>query len=295
MKKNRLKTYMILQLLILAVFVTPVYAEDPIELEVGYDALEMYMSYPLEAGYTYEVSDESIAYIEDYVLYAKDFGDCLLHQKDPDGHINEIEVIVYWVGDEPIPWGSVNITRPYAVGYPDQTFKSNNFITRAEIATMFSNLLALDTEERVEVIDLSSSHWAYDFIQNVLQEDLMTERPDHEFYPDSYLTRAEMAGIISNYADRMGFYLNDEVKHGFMDVGLDHPYFKEIHQVVNYKLLFLEGAYFQPEAFISRGEAVSIINTIVGREFLEYQIDFTDVTSNDHYYEDIISACQHTE
>lgn len=295
MRKDRLKIVILLQLLFVAVFVTPVFAEDFIELEVGYDALEEYMSYPLEEGYSYEVSDEEIAFIEDGVIYAKDFGDCILYQKDDQGQVKEIEVIVYWVGDEPIPWGSVAITRPYAKGYPDQTFKSMNFITRAEIATMFSNLLALETHETRELIDLSSDHWAYTYVQNVLSENLMTPRLVDEFYPDAYLTRAEMAKIISTYANRMGFYLNEEVKYMVADVPFNHPCFKEIHQVMNYRLLSLEDDTFNPEGFISRGEAVSIINTLVGRETLEYQIDFTDINLDDIYYDSIISACHGTE
>lgn len=293
MRINKQQVYrLVLQLFLIAVFVTPVFAEDVIELEVGYEALEEYMSFELEDGYIYESSDDRIASVEENKLIANRFGDCILYKKNSEGTILEaIEVIVYLVGDEPVPWGSVNITNAYISGYPDNSFKPKNFITRAEIATMFSKLLDLTYDEPVGYIDLLEDHWAFDYIQSVVTNDLMRARAENEFYPNAYLTKAEMARIISVYADRMGFNLNEEPKKIVMDVPFSHPDFQSIHQVMNVNLLLPEEGYFHPDDFITRIEAVELINHITGRSFLyQNNVNFTDVTSEDTFFEALQSA-----
>ena len=55
-------------------------------------------------------------------------------------------------------------------GYPDNSFRPNNSITRAEVAVIVNNMLGRDADERyidrnadelVHFVDLSKNHWAY--------------------------------------------------------------------------------------------------------------------------------------
>ena len=55
-------------------------------------------------------------------------------------------------------------------GYPDDSFRPNNSITRAEVAVIVNNMLGRDADERyidrnadelVHFVDLSKNHWAY--------------------------------------------------------------------------------------------------------------------------------------
>jgi len=286
------------QMLFIASFVfmsSFVYADELIELEFGNEALDEYKTYQLEEDYVYESLNEKIVTIEDNLLIANRFGDTKLIVKQNDEVIKEIEVIVYFVGDELTPWSAATINKPYISGYPDKTFRPKNFMTRAEVAAIFTGLLQLEHNDTVSFMDIDETHWAHDAIQSVIEQEMMLPRTEDEFFPDAYITRAEMASIISKFAYRKSLDLSSDTKTEISDIVVEDHYYFDVHKMINVNLMTLEGSKFSPETFIKRADVINIINEITCRkiEFISQQ-NFIDVTIENEHYLEIYSASKYT-
>jgi hypothetical protein len=95
-------------------------------------------------------------------------------------------------------WSSPAITyvseQNILVGYPDNTFRPNQNVTRAEFATVL--VKAMDMQDTAPVSSAApfrdtSGHWAQKQIQTVNSLGLMTGYPDNTFRPNQPITRAE--------------------------------------------------------------------------------------------------------
>ena len=80
-------------------------------------------------------------------------------------------------------------------GYPDNTFKPDNPITRAEFAVVL--VKAFDLEAATgKVFDDTASHWAKDYIATAAANGIVTGYSETEFGPDDLITREQMAVMI---------------------------------------------------------------------------------------------------
>ncbi|EDX78633.1 S-layer domain protein [Coleofasciculus chthonoplastes PCC 7420] len=70
-------------------------------------------------------------------------------------------------------------------GYPDQTFKPNNVITRAEYAAMIDQAFPNATLERnaINFKDVSASYWGQDAIQIPIAKDFSLDIPVKSLNP----------------------------------------------------------------------------------------------------------------
>ncbi|MBD8013379.1 Ig-like domain-containing protein, partial [Planococcus wigleyi] len=103
-------------------------------------------------------------------------------------------------------------------GYPNGGFQPEKNTTRAEAAKMLA--LALDLpiiETSSGYKDVSSKHWAKDYIAAVSKAGLFNGNPDGTFAPNDVLKRAEMAKVIS-----IAYGLNASNKNHFNDVKAGH-------------------------------------------------------------------------
>lgn len=83
-------------------------------------------------------------------------------------------------------------------GYPDGTFKPNNNITRAEIATAIVRAFEFDETSAAYVpFKDTASHWAIDEIKIANQNGIINGYPGNVFKPNTQATRAESAAMIS--------------------------------------------------------------------------------------------------
>lgn len=83
-------------------------------------------------------------------------------------------------------------------GYPNGSFQPEKKTTRAEAAKMLALALELPVKETPSGYkDVSSKHWAKNYIAAVSKAGLFNGNPDGTFEPDDMLTRAEMAKVIS--------------------------------------------------------------------------------------------------
>jgi len=81
-------------------------------------------------------------------------------------------------------------------GYPDNTFKPNNNITRAEFATVLVRAFSPETKSDRVFAD-TKSHWAKDFIATAAANGIVLGYDENTFGPDDLITREQMAVMIT--------------------------------------------------------------------------------------------------
>lgn len=133
-------------------------------------------------------------------------------------------------------------------GYPDGTFKPNNPITRAELATMISRF-DLDYDGKINGYDFSDilGHWAEDEIHQSAYRGWVVGYPDGTFRPDRYITRAETVtminrvlrravdedGILENHIQWTDNYANAWYYYDMQEAGDYHDYQRSDRVVEN--------------------------------------------------------------
>lgn len=87
--------------------------------------------------------------------------------------------------------------QPFFTGYPDETFRPDKNISRAEIAAVISRIKNLTDDRALEepYQDVSSDHWAYEYIMEVTNKGYM-EGYQSNFRPDEPVTKAEFVTLI---------------------------------------------------------------------------------------------------
>ncbi|OUS77273.1 hypothetical protein B1748_09020 [Paenibacillus sp. MY03] len=83
-------------------------------------------------------------------------------------------------------------------GYPDQTFRPDQTMTRAEIITMLSRLFDLGSGEELKhpFLDLNPNHWAYDSIAHAYHMGLIQGITKDRFAPEAMITREQYAVVL---------------------------------------------------------------------------------------------------
>lgn len=87
------------------------------------------------------------------------------------------------------------------VGYPDETYKPDEEITRAEFASMVVKALKQEDAEITDIIEFSDvpqENWAWENIQRAVRFDLIEETSDNLFRPEDKVTKAECVEIVIN-------------------------------------------------------------------------------------------------
>lgn len=101
------------------------------------------------------------------------------------------DIIGHWAEDsikELVSLGAIT-------GYPDQTFKPNDKITRAEFATILAKAFMLESKTS-KVFNDTASHWAKDAISTAAAHGIVNGYSDTAFGPDDNITREQMAAMI---------------------------------------------------------------------------------------------------
>lgn len=103
-------------------------------------------------------------------------------------------------------------------GYPNGNFQPEKNTTRAEAAKMLALALDLPINDTFSGYkDVTSKHWAKDYIAAVSKAGLFNGNPDGTFAPNDVLKRAEMAKVIS-----IAHKLDASDKNHFSDVTTGH-------------------------------------------------------------------------
>lgn len=156
----------------------------------------------------------------------------------------------------------------YISGYPDGTVRPEANITRAEVATIFYRLLNEETRERYRTtthsfVDVDTDAWYNLPIATLANMGILVGKGHNIFDPDAAITRAEYATICARF-DRL-----DAVEAmRFSDVE-GHWAYDYIGSAATKGWVngYPDGT-FHPDAPITRAEAMTLVNNVLGRSTL---------------------------
>ena len=187
---------------------------------------------------------------------------------------------------------SISNEKKYVNGYEDNTFKPNNNITRAEIATLIFNILgensASSTTSLNRFNDITERHWAKNAIAYNIENGYMNgDAAGNTFRPDDEMTRAELAQVLLN----LDMELNSDANVNFNDI--ENHWAKNTIETIA-KAGIVKGYddnTFRPDNNVTRAEAVTMISRLFKRsnEWIG-NISFSDVTPDFWAYETIMNA-----
>ncbi|WP_174819893.1 S-layer homology domain-containing protein, partial [Paenibacillus koleovorans] len=151
----------------------------------------------------------------------------------------------------------------YINGYPDGMFKPDNAVTRAEVAAMLARLLGKgDVKQPAgSYTDVSGSHWASSSIEVMKQTGIMQGYEAGEFKPEQRITRAEFAAVVLRFLNQS---VRPSANYSFQDTA-GHWARNEIESMKQQGYMIGEGALFHPDRNLSRNEAVTTLNRVLGR------------------------------
>jgi len=158
---------------------------------------------------------------------------------------------------EPI---ALSVTLGLVKGYPNDTFRPERGITRAELVTLLIRSMQVDKDEILgfsAFSDIPDTHWASKYITYATDNDLVTGYPNGTFKPNKVLTRAEGITIFARYAK-----ISEEVdaKAPFVDLPENYWANKYIAPAKSAGLLqYITGEAFEASEPFSRAEACEVL------------------------------------
>ena len=186
----------------------------------------------------------------------------------------------------------------YIIGYEDGTVRPNGTITRAEIANIFFRLMTDEfrnanwsTDNRFS--DVPDNAWYTMAVLTLDAAGIIIDSDDGSFRPNEPITRAELAVMAAQFCTITGRI----PATSFKDVSAEHWAADEI-ALIEYAG-WIEGyeGYFRPDDTLTRAEAVTIVNRMLGRSadqnFVNTSTDiktFSDLSKSHWAYYAIMEA-----
>ncbi len=152
----------------------------------------------------------------------------------------------------------------YLSGYEDGTIRPNADITRAEVAVMFYRVLSDEALAQYSTnyntfTDVDRDAWYNTAVSTLSSMGAINGYPNNTFAPDAKITRAEFATIAAAFAEATSGTAS------FSDVsGHWASEYIRIAAANNWISGYEDGS-FRPDQNITRAEAISIINRMLGR------------------------------
>ena len=151
----------------------------------------------------------------------------------------------------------------YLEGYPDGTIHQDDPITRAEVATMLYRLANDANKEssyKMAFRDVQGDEWYAPMVFYVVSKAVMFGYSNAEFRPEAYMNRSEFAKMITLLYST-GY---DGTLH-YTDVSSDHWAERSIVACeTNGWMVGYEDGTFRPDDLITRAEAVTVLNRVLG-------------------------------
>ena len=174
----------------------------------------------------------------------------------------------------------------YMRGYPDNTFKPDRAITRAEVALALYRLLTADAQsnsaDNMNFTDVSYSDWYGVGIATLTNMGVLQGYPDGSYQPNKPITRAEMAALMARVAGTS----QTSVTVPFADVQQGYWAYDAIASVYAQGLIngYPDGT-FKPNKSTTRAEFATLMNTVLGRG-----IQAADVPGEVHMWSDLSAS-----
>ncbi|MBE7024406.1 MAG: hypothetical protein E7412_08110 [Ruminococcaceae bacterium] len=153
----------------------------------------------------------------------------------------------------------------YVKGYQDNTVRPENNITRAETAEIFYRLLNENTRNsnfttENAFSDAKADRWYNASVSTLERIGIVKGKTLKLFAPDDFITRGEFAAICARFDDS-----DYEITDSFTDVN-GHWAEKEIYEASAHGWIKgYEDRAFRPDEFITRAEAITMINRMLDR------------------------------
>lgn len=198
----------------------------------------------------------------------------------------------------------------YINGYPDGSVQPEGEITREEMTAILYRITNHEYEKPFIATgdafpDVSEDMWSAHDIEYMADKNVVNGYPDGEFKPQNNLTRAEFAALICRFTGldkakedkaEKSDKLNNS-KKPFSDLSDKHWAYDNILSLSDAEIVNgYEDNTFRPENDITRGEVMTVINKILGRNPLETYVkslDFNpyiDLDKDKWYYTAVLEA-----
>lgn len=186
----------------------------------------------------------------------------------------------------------------YITGYLDGTFQPDGHITRAEIAAIGSRIHFTQIGQNTpDFPDVSGNDWFANYVGFTQVRGMLQGRPDGSFAPGENMTRAEFVTMITRFVG----LAPSGTATSFPDVG-DHWATGYINALTTNRpgtITGYEDGTFQPNAPVTRAEAVTIVNRVLNRGVnasglanVQYGA-FTDIGGHWAYFQIIEASNSH--
>ena len=182
-------------------------------------------------------------------LYEGLYDGSVLPARDYQGHWAEV-VIQKW------------LDMGYVTGYPDGSFRPEEFITRAEFVKIVNNAFGFKETADITFTDVKEENWYYEEIQKAYKEGDIIGISETEFAPEDYITREQAAIIMSRLLELEGnvkgadsFYDSSQISGwaiGYVGAVTENDLIK------GYK-----DNTFRPQNNINRAEAVVLLDRVL--------------------------------
>lgn len=187
----------------------------------------------------------------------------------------------------------------YIIGYDNEdgteVVRPENPITRAEVATIFYRLLTEESRQQFrtqenEFTDVNEGDWFNNNVSTVAAAGIVNGYDDGSFAPNNKITRAEFAAIASRFTSLIheGENLFNDTEGHWAEDAINNA------AITGWINGYDDGS-FDPEAEITRAEAITLINRMLYRYIREENmhddmIDWADNTADKWYYEAVQEA-----
>ncbi len=148
----------------------------------------------------------------------------------------------------------------YLTGDPQGLCRPEQPLTRAELCAMLYRLLRQAPDADAPYTDVAQSAWHAPYIAALTSLGIVQGTGDGRFRPDAPVTRAELAAIAGR------FCLPADAALSFPDLPDGHWAFSHAAAACARGWLQTDGeGAFRPDAPVSRGQAVRLLNLLLGR------------------------------
>lgn len=183
------------------------------------------------------------------------------------------------------------LTQSYLMGYEDKTVRPDQYITRAEMISLFARLLGSEVRTSKEnyYTDVTPENWYYNNIVIAYENGLLEIYNDDLLQPQSNVTKAELAFVIAKF---LGLKKQNSNEQYFTDIK-GHIAEQYINQLYRLNIFINGSTLFNPHKAITRAEAIVEINRMLHRTpITDCDNSFIDLTKEHWAFGDIEAAAR---
>jgi hypothetical protein len=148
-------------------------------------------------------------------------------------------------------------------GYPDQTFRPDRSLTRAELAALLVKTKEFEVKKvtKKPFKDVGSADWSAPYVQVAVERKYVSGYPDGTFQPNQRISRAEAAVVFAKFS---GLYVKPKLSEDvYPDIKKSHWAAPAIAADKEAGLFeYLSTAKFGANEFLTRAEAAEILSKV---------------------------------